>query len=422
MKLLPLSKWRIGGFHKEEVIIGLLFCLLLIPVLRNISAENDLDIFYAAAQELRFGTNPYDGPQMYGMWYYYSPLFASLLAPLTFLPVQVLKAVWMLVGFAMLNRIYVVMREFLQLQHKNKETWLLIAMALLGYNAVFLNLLYGQLTILIVWCCLEGARLMNNDKKPLGGLVYSLGINIKILPVFFFWYYLLKKDWKAMLFIGLGIALLILIPFLYLPADFHAQLIKDWLGLLNPINKEHVNTVGEGGFTDFASLLTRYFTNTSIRGEGNYSLAALSTRHIFLIQWIFRLVVVICCGWMMLRFLPKRFSDKALTYAGVSFFLACIPVAFPHQRDYSVLMCFPATTLMLHSYIVAGYRPKLWILSLSFISLLLMGSVVFSPLLPWPVRHFLMESRTPGLGMLLFLPVWIVWFCRYTSKPLVAAK
>ena len=410
MNFLPVKKWKSGGYQKEEVIIGLIFSLALFPVLRNISADNDLDIFYLAAEELRLGTNPYNGPHMFGMWYYYSPLFASLLAPLTLFPVQVLKAIWMLLGFVMLNRIYILLRKFLNLGYGSRETWFLIALAFLSYHAIFMNLLYGQLTILMVWCCMEGLYSMKENQFMKGGMAFAVGINIKILPVFFFWYFLLKRNLKAIISIAAGIALLILLPYLFLSADYHTAIMKDWLGLLNPLNKEHVNTVGEGGFTDFASLLTRYFTQTLIRGEGNYSLAALSTRQIFLIQWAFRFIIVLVSAWVVIKFIPKRFTGEKAIIAGAAFFMACIPVAFPHQRDYSVMMCLPAVAMLLHSYIVLGFRPPKWLLVFTVITLTLMGLVVFFPILPWSVRHFIMESRIPGWGMLFFIPNLIIWW------------
>jgi hypothetical protein len=410
MHFLPFDKWKSGGYRKEEVIIGLLFCLALFPVLRNISADNDLDIFYLAADELRLGTNPYNGPHMFGMWYYYSPLFASVLAPLTLFPVQVLKALWMLLGFTMLNRVYILLRHFLGLGYSSRETWFLIAFAFISYHPVFMNLLYGQLTILMVWCCMEGLYRMKQNQSIAGGLAFGLGINIKILPVFFFWYFLLKRNLKAIIMITAGIALLTLIPYLYLSVDYHTQIMKDWLGLLNPLNKEHVNTVGEGGFTDFASLLTRYFTSTVIRGEGNYSLVSLSTKQIFLIQWVFRAFITLLSAWVVLRFIPRKFKGDKAIFAGAAFFMACIPVAFPHQRDYSVMMCLPAVAMLLHSFIVIGFRPPKILLIFTLFTMTLMGLIVFFPVLPWPVRHFIMESRIPGWGMLLFIPNLLLWW------------
>lgn len=410
MQFLPITKWKSGGFQKEEVIIGLIFLLALFPVLRNLSADNDLDIFYLAAEELRLGTNPYNGPHMFGMWFYYSPLFASIIAPLTLFPVQVLKALWMLLGFTMLNRIYTLLRHFLNLGYTSRDTWFIIALAVISYHAVFMNLLYGQLTILILWCCLEGIYRTKENQYIKGGLAFAIGINIKILPIFFFWYFVLKRNVNAIIAIAAGIALLILLPYLFLPAGYHTTIIKDWLGLLNPLNKEHVNTVGEGGFTDFASLLTRYFTNTVIRGEGNFSVASLGTGQIFLIQWAFRALITLLSAWVLLKLIPRKFSGDKAILAGSAFFMACIPVAFPHQRDYSVMLCLPAAAMLLHSYIVLGFRPPKSLLLLTFITLTLMGLALFFPILPWTVRHFVMESRIPGWGMLLFIPNLLWWW------------
>lgn len=406
---LPVRKWREGGFRRREVITGAVFMLLLIPVLRNLSAENDINIFYLAAGELARGGNPYDGPHLYGMWYYYSPLFASLLVPFTFLPMMVLKAVWMALGFVMLNRIYVLLNRYIPVPEGKNGLWLLGLLALLSYNAVFMNLLYGQMTILLVWCCLESAGCFANGQAVRGGLVLAIGINIKILPVFLLWYYLLKRQFRPFFMTLAAMLLLVLLPYLYLRWGYHTQLIKDWFSLLNPLNKEHVNTVGEGGFIDFASLLTKYFSGIPVKGERDLTLQIWSHHQILYMQWAFRFFIAFLAAWTVLQFHPRRFEGSRRQLADVAFFMLCIPCAFPHQRDYSVMLCIPAMYMMLQSYLTDGYRPKPAILVLTVLSLTAMGAVLFFPLFPWPVRHFIQDTRIPGFGSLIFVAVYLLW-------------
>jgi hypothetical protein len=263
---------------------------------------------------------------------------------------------------------------------------------------------------------MEGVYRMNQNRTITGALSFAIGINIKILPIFFLWYYVIKKNAWALGMIVAGVIVLLLLPYLYLSADFHSQIMKDWLGLLNPLNKEHVNTVGEGGFTDFASLLTRYLTRTVIRGESDYSIAGLSTQQIFMIQWTFRALITLLSAWVVMYLIPKKFTGEKAVLAGAAFFMACIPVAFPHQRDYSVMLCLPAVALMLHSFIVEGFRPPKTLLVFSIITFTLMGLTLFFPILPWDIRHFIMESRIPGWGMLLFIPNLIWWWKTAENK------
>ena len=406
---LPVRKWREGGFRRREVITGAVFMLLLIPVLRNLSAENDINIFYLAAGELASGGNPYDGPHLYGMWYYYSPLFASLLVPFTFLPMMALKATWMALGFVMLNRIYILLNRYIPIPENKSGLWLLGLLGILSYNAVFMNLLYGQMTILLVWCCLESAALFSNGKDVRGGLVLAAGINVKILPVFLLWHYLLKRQFRPFFMTLAAIGVLVLLPYLFLRWGYHSQLIRDWFNLLNPLNKEHVNTVGEGGFIDFASLLTKYFSGIRIKGERDLTVQFWSHSQILYVQWAFRFFITFLAAWVVLKFHPRRLDSRRRQLADVAFFMLCIPCAFPHQRDYSVMLCIPAMYLMLQSFLVDQNRPTLPVLVLTLLSLTAMGAILFFPLFPWPVRHFIQDARIPGFGALLFTSVYLLW-------------
>jgi hypothetical protein len=420
MKFLPVSKWQAGGYSRREVITGVVFLLLLIPVWRNLSCENDIDIFYLAATELRNGGNPYDGPHLYGMWYYYSPLFASLLIPFTYLPMFAVKLVWMLTGFLLLNRIYVLIRKFLDIPDNQSGFVYTCIFGFLAYNPVFLNLLHGQMTILMVWCILEGAWQNMHRQWKWGSLCFAIGINIKILPIFLGWLYLVKKDFRMLAATGVSIILLILIPYLWFNPAFHTSIIQDWLGLLNPLNKEHVNTIGEGGFTDFASLLTKYFSGIRIRGESDFNMAIWSTKTIFWVQWAYRLLLIGLCAWFVNFTRLSVVHEKVKLFAQLAFFMVCIPSAFPHQRDYSAMLLTPAMGFMLYTAIIQKIKPQRWLLILAFLAAFAIGSVVFFPLTPWKFRHFMMEARIPGMGYILFIPVYIIWVKNYLSKVVAA--
>lgn len=72
-----------------KILIWVFAALLAWPFLRSLSTNNDLNIFFGAAERLTNLQNPYTRPynaQGWALYYYYSPLFASLLAPFTWLP------------------------------------------------------------------------------------------------------------------------------------------------------------------------------------------------------------------------------------------------------------------------------------------------------------------------------------------------
>lgn len=405
------TKWNAGGFQQLEIIVTLLFLACMVPTLRGISASSDVDIFYRAAASLGQGLNIYTPPAAPfkdGMWYYYSPLFASILRPFVDLDIRILKFVWHLLNLLLVFRCYYIFKQFFALQDQKNGKYILIAIAIFSVHPVFLNLLYGQLTIFVVWSCLEGCWRFTQRKNVWGGLAYAISINIKLLPVFFFYYYLLKRNSRALFSIGFAVLFLVLLPYLWIDYNFHTQLIMDWMDLINPLNDEHVNTVGEGGFTDFASLLTKYLTHSPIAGEATFNIAQLSYSQIFWLQMAFRFVILIVTAWVVLKLHVTVFTGKLRDWADAGFVLACIPAAFPHQRDYSVLLCVPAMAVLTWIWFTHAKKPAVWATALALLSITAMGSTLFFDLFGNAVKFFIFQTRMAGFGVLLFIASYIL--------------
>ncbi|MFM9943811.1 MAG: glycosyltransferase family 87 protein, partial [Bacteroidia bacterium] len=188
------QRWEKGVFYRFEMITGVVFMLLLIPTLRAISAENDINIFYGAARRLRDLQNMYLGPYLYGMWYYYSPLFASVLVPFTFFSIMVIKLVWHFIGFFLIFRIYYLINWFISIPKNRNGIFFILLICITSFHSVFLNLLYGQMTILVLWCCMEGIYRAHKNQYLRSAFSFGIATNIKVLPVFFFYHFLLKKN------------------------------------------------------------------------------------------------------------------------------------------------------------------------------------------------------------------------------------
>lgn len=409
-------KYQQGGLPRTEWIVGTLFLLALIPTLRNVTEENDINIFYLAASALSHGKSMYDGPHLYGMWYYYSPLFASLLVPFTYLPMQVLKLVFIAAGVWMVRRLYLIFKQQLNIENTVFSQYYLITIAVAGLYPIYMNLLYGQLTLFIVWSTIEAAIWVQNKKPIRGGLLLSLGINFKLLPIFFFYYYLIKRNFKFIIYLGMSVIALIVLPYLFIQPDFHTYLIKAWLGLINPLNPEHVTTVGEGGFIDFASIVTKYFTHHEVKTEAQLNIATLSHHEVLAIQSAYRLIILIVSGVFVLKINNRTKDPGAKLMGDIAFFLLCIVSAFPHQRDYSVFMAMPAVALMAYQYFILKFRPNKTVFVFTIICLLLMGFGLFPRFLGKIASFQIHEKRIPGMAAMAFIPVFIYWVRKSSPK------
>jgi len=369
-----------------KILIWVFAALLAWPFLRSLSTNNDLNIFFGAAERLTNLQNPYTRPynaQGWALYYYYSPLFASLLAPFTLLPkfivseeipfgLFVLKLLWNALNLYFVYQLVQFVNRTFQ-PPKNKQGFLFwLYFALLTYRWLFLNLLYGQMTILIVWGVVKAfdGVISGSLQRNLG---LAFGVTLKILPIYM----------------------------VYLPAAYHTEILLSWLNNINPFSKNHIVELGEGGFIDMGALITKYLTGLNIEGEARVDWFSMGEKGVFVTTQIFRLIVLTSCWFWLVKF--RKLAIQHWELLSMSVFLACIPLAFPHQRDYSLFMVWPLLVFMLND--VVFHRKSLR--GSTFYGLLLgamlMGSVIFFEALPFDLRRDISGYRIQGLGGLIFL-------------------
>lgn len=403
------------NFQKNIKILIWVFGLLLAwPFLRSLSTNNDLNIFFGAAERLTQLKNPYTTPynaQGWALYYYYSPLFASLLAPFTWLPtfivseeipfgLFVLKLLWNALNlFWVYQLVQFVDRTFKPGTDKKAFVFWL-CFALLTYRWVFLNLLYGQMTILIVWgvvMAFDGI-ITGSIKKNLG---LAFGVTLKILPIYMVGQLFLMRKWKAFITLVLLSALMVLLPYVYLPAAYHTEILLSWLNNINPFSKNHIVELGEGGFIDMGALITKFLTGLNIEGEARVDWFSMGAKGVFITTQIFRLMVLASCWFWLERF--RKLAIPQWELLTMSIFLACIPLAFPHQRDYSLFMTWPLLTFVLNDVVFHWNNLQKWVFWGLLLGATLMGTVVFFEALPFDLRRDISGYRIQGIGGLIFL-------------------
>jgi hypothetical protein len=399
-----------------KIIGGLFAFLLLWPFLRAVSTSNDLNLFYSAAERLSSLQNLYDpgyNSQGWILKYYYSPLFATALLPFTllsntpFLPEQipfsiiVLKLIWGLFMVWLIWDIAILLSEKFTFVSPKKKVWFWGVLAFLTWRWCFLNLLYGQMTILVVWGVLRAFR--NPETPSVKNLLpMSLGINIKVLPIFILGQYFLQQQWRAFFTVIFLTVLLAIVPFGYLPFDYHVEMIKGWFYNINPFSGSHIVEVGEGGFVDFGALVTKYMTSLYVPGEATIQSFQWSHIEVFWSTQAFRLLVLFL-SWMGLKIIEKgNYENKS--FWQMALFLGVVPIAFPHQRDYSLMLQLPIVALVVKDWVDGQIRLTIAHKVVFVLGGILMGNLLFLEALPTIVRLSWQGFRLQGIGGM------IVWF------------
>ncbi len=147
-----------------------------------------------------------------------------------------------------------------------------------------------------------------------------------------------------------------------------------------------------------------------IPNETSLNIISLNTLQVFWIQMVFRFLVLILTAWVILNLHAKTFTGRIKEFADLGFILACIPTAFPHQRDYSMLLCLPSAFLLFFSWLVLKSKISSWVIVFLLLDMVLISYVNFLEFFGGPMKFFLHQSRISGFGALFFLPLYVLWF------------
>ncbi|MFZ1691787.1 MAG: glycosyltransferase family 87 protein [Flavobacteriales bacterium] len=326
----------------------------MVTVLVASGERNDMDIFLQASQGILAGRNAYE--LRYNEWYryFYSPLFALAVAPLGWLGPSGAKLLWGVLSIVLVLRCMAIVDRWLRLEEGRvaERARFHALLLLLLFQPVRDNINSNQLTPLLVWCMLEGIRLIRNGRGAWGGLLIAFGMDIKLLPIVLLPYLLWRKHWRGTIATLLFFVAMQFVPAFVLGWDQLLALDRTRAELLNPTDPRHILDEEEPSFIALGSLLSAYLSTEG--GSSNTmslprNLAALSIEHIAFLLLIGRLALI-TLTLAFVRWPPFRGElDEHRVLREVGYLLLCTILLFPHQRNYSMLLAAPAIAYLLHA-------------------------------------------------------------------------
>ena len=164
-------------------------------------AGHDFEVFVDAGGKIIHGLNIYKPPFAQNLNYYYSPLFALLMAPFSGLPIMISQLLWIFFSYFLLYRIWVLAKEYFdisKLTNRQQQIWLLVTF-ILTLRFILVDIGYVQMTTFLLWATLQSMNLFRREKYISGAALLALAINIKLLPLAFVLYLLYRKQIKAVL-------------------------------------------------------------------------------------------------------------------------------------------------------------------------------------------------------------------------------
>jgi len=252
--------------HKKYYFLIIALCFLIL-VLRYSDRSrprqgSDFRVTYETAKRFMAKEDIYtkfDDPTVAN--FKYSPLFALIVAPLSFLSLHQAGIVFFIINFIFLLMTFI-FSEILIVDDPlpKKDKLLLILLSLAFTFRYILGVLdSGQINIMMIAFVVIALYLVQKKKEGPAGAFIALAVMFKYTPFVFIPYFAIRGKWKVVVYTFAFIALYCIIPAVYLGISKNVNYLHEWMPFL-------VRTsLDQGSLCDlknqsFYSLVLRYFT------------------------------------------------------------------------------------------------------------------------------------------------------------------
>ncbi|HQV51334.1 MAG: DUF2029 domain-containing protein [Flavobacteriales bacterium] len=338
--------------HKYTLGIGL---VLLALVLIEAHTIGDFEIFLQASQDLLKGENIYQIKYHEWYHYYYDAFFALLIYPLTYLPVYWATVIWLGLNVLLTLRIWQSIKFQLPLETfspKALKVFTILTCAI-AFSLWHRNIHLGQMTIFLLYLCLEGMHRIDQEEPLKGGFLLAMGISVKIMPLVLVPYLVYRHYFKGALSALVFTGLILIVPAAVIGLEQNTILLEERWALVNPMNSEHVMDVDETTFhsiTTFLSVLLVKDAGAAYRTDLPRNIANVSKHTLSLVINIVRLLLVLGTLYII-RSLPfQRPTDRLQKFYEMSYIYLIIPLIFPHQQHYGFFFALPAIAYLVYHY------------------------------------------------------------------------
>jgi hypothetical protein len=325
----------------NSVYFKIICALLILLVSYNVIVvkhNKDFDVFIQASKAL------WTHQPMYEVWfhsgdsglkYFYSPLFAALLLPLSQAPQWLYNLFWYALNLFFIYRIFSLFRFFLPLEKLSESGRALFYFLCFVCSARYIidNLELGQMTFLLVWGSMESFRLFLKGKFLWAAALLALIINIKLIPIALLGYFIYRAEWKMA-----GLTILFLGLYFILPAlaggwDYNIQMHESWFSSLTTTTSQAIyEDDGRPCISAWIPALTMEIENPPEIKRNFVNLDAATVNA--LVNGT-RLIIAALLAFLFSR--PLR-NEKIPLKVFYDLSLLCLvtPLFFPHQGRYAV--------------------------------------------------------------------------------------
>ncbi len=350
---------------KTLILLALVSALVFLFFAKVRSGMVDFEVNYTAGKRLTWGESLYRVTDEHYMFKYPSPA-AILYAPLSYLPLDLAKAVWYTVVVLSSAAIIGLSRNLFP-ENKRPVRWTLFLPFLILARYFFREIELGQINAFITALLLiMTVVLIRSEKKHSGkleaasGILWGIAVVLKPYALIFFPYFILRKKIIPLISGFLSICLFLAAPALYYGWNGNREVFTEWIATLSQSTPQLLST------------------------QDNISIFAFFSKWTNSAGWAVYPAVVCIFGLALLTLfvMKKRSQVMSPSVLESSLLLLCIPLVSPLGWDYTLLMAFPGLMVVVYhfsSFSKAGKIVLIINLSVIFFSLYdLMGKELYA--------------------------------------------
>jgi hypothetical protein len=223
-----------------------------IVVVALMRIDNNFLIFRHAYQHLVAGLDLYaEYPALHEDQFKYSPTFALLFAPFSVTPMRVGLFLWTALNIGLpawgLTRLF-----------KDDTRAAAIALAI-AYLDVLRSAQRAQSNGMVAACFIAAFLWLRAERESLGGASIAMGTAVKLFPIaggalsFLF-----HRPVRSVLWIGVSVAIALLLPFVFLPTDSVLMQYASWKAIVLRDTSSHMDGVVPTGAGLYGGVMTQF--------------------------------------------------------------------------------------------------------------------------------------------------------------------
>jgi len=221
---------------------------------------------------------------------------------------------------------------------------------------ILYNFAMIQMTIFLLWGCLESVDLIKAKKNIFGGFLLALVINIKILPIVIIPYLLYRKQFKSIAYTLIFSLIFLLLPSLYLGWSNNIFLLNEWWSAINPSNSEHL-IESDLRLHSLTALIPPLLTETSSKIKISRNIIEIGKEAAILALNITR-VSIVFLSFYFIKWPPfVKEKSRLSQLRELAYIILTIPLIFPHQQKYAFALAIPAIFYLCH-FIVVNFQQR----------------------------------------------------------------